>query len=192
MNILTIIFLAVLALSIIDGYRKGFLKTAFSLVAWVVVLILCNFVTPIVTDMLVEKTDIEVVIQTTVDTKIDEVINETISETMESTDLTELEAALPDGIKDILLGENKSLQDVLASGVELDTVGLTNGIVGILGFVITVILLRLAMLVVEVAINIVGKLPLIGPMDKFLGLACGAGKGIILCWIIWVVASMFL
>ena len=189
MNILTIIILAVLILSVIGGYKKGFLKTAFSLVAWIVVLILCNFVTPIVTDMLVEKTDIEVVVQKTVDTKIDQVINETITETIEGTDLAELEAALPAELKDALLGENGSLQEVVTNGVDLDTAGLVNGIVGILGFVITVIVLRLAMLVVELALNLVGKLPLIGPMDKILGLACGAGKGIILCWVILAVVS---
>ena len=190
MNILTIIILAVLVLSVIGGYKKGFLKTAFSLVAWIVVLILCNFVTPIVTDMLVEKTEIEVVVQKTVDTKIDQVINETINETIEGTDLAELEAALPAELKDALLGENGSLQEVVTNGVDLDTAGLVNGIVGILGFVITVIVLRLAMLVVELALNLVGKLPLIGPMDKILGLACGAGKGIILCWVILAVVSV--
>lgn len=190
MNILTIIVLAVLVLSVIGGYKKGFLKTAFSLVAWIVVLILCNFVTPIVTDMLVEKTEIEVVVQKTVDTKIDQVINETINETIEGTDLAELEAALPAELKDALLGENGSLQEVVTNGVDLDTAGLVNGIVGILGFVITVIVLRLAMMVVELALNLVGKLPLIGPMDKILGLACGAGKGIILCWVILAVVSV--
>lgn len=186
MNILTIIILAVLVLSVFSGYKKGFLKTAFSLVSWIVVLVLCNFATPIVTDMLIENTDIEVVVQTTVDTKINEVINETL----ETSDLAELEAALPAELKTALLGENGSLQEVVANGTALDTTALVNGIVGILGFVITVIILRLAMVVVEVVLNIVAKLPLIGPMDKLLGLACGAGKGIILCWVILAIVSV--
>ena len=186
MNILTIIILAVLVLSIFSGYKKGFLKTAFSLVSWIVVLVLCNFATPIVTDMLIENTDIEVVVQTTVDTKINEVINETL----ETSDLAEIEAALPAELKTALLGENGSLQEVVANGTALDTTALVNGIVGILGFVITVIILRLAMVVVEVVLNIVAKLPLIGPMDKLLGLACGAGKGIILCWVILAIVSV--
>ncbi len=186
MNILTIIILAVLALSIFGGYKKGFLKTAFSLVSWIIVLVLCNFATPIVTDMLIEKTVIEVVVQTTVDTKINEVINETI----ETSDLAELDAALPAELKTALLGENGSLQEVVTNGVALDTTPLVNGIVGILGFVITVIVLRLAMVVVEVVLNIVAKLPLIGPMDKLLGLACGVGTGIILCWVVLAIVSV--
>lgn len=186
MNILTIIILAILVLSVFGGYKKGFLKTAFSLVSWIIVLVLCNFATPIVTDMLIEKTDIEVVVQTTVDTKI----NEVISETIETSDLAELEAVLPAELKITLLGDNGSLQEVVTNGVALDTTALVNGIVGILGFVITVIVLRLVMVVVEVVLNIVTKLPLIGPMDKLLGLACGAGKGIILCWVVLAIVSV--
>jgi len=186
MNILTIIILAVLVLSIFSGYQKGFLKTAFSLVSWVLVLFLCNYATPIVTETLIEKTDIEVVIQTTIDTKM----NEVITETLETSGVAELEAALPAELKATLLGEGGSLQDAVANGVGLDTTALVNQVVGILGFVVTVIVLRIAMVVVELILGIIAKLPLIGPMDKALGLVCGAGKGLIWCWVILAIVSI--
>lgn len=186
MNILTIIILAVLALSVFAGYKKGFLKTAFSLVAWVAVLVLCNFLAPIATDILIENTKIDTVVQTTIDEKIKEVL----SETAETDSLAELEAALPAELKEVLLGEHESLQEVVANGVDIDTSALVNGIMGILGFVITVIILRIVLLVVEIVVNIVAKLPLIGPLDKILGLVCGVGKGVILCWVILAVVSV--
>lgn len=186
MNILTIIVLAVFVLSVLDGYRKGFLKTAFSLVSWILVLILCDYATPIVTTALIETTDVEVLIQSTVDAKLGEVI----TETLETSGITELEATLPAELKAMLLGEGVSLQEVVASGVPLDTSLLVNGIVEILGFVITVAVLRIAMKIVELALGIVAKLPLIGPMDKLLGLACGAGSGLIWCWVILAVVSV--
>jgi len=186
MNILLIIVLAVFALSVFCGYKKGFLKTAFELVSWVLVLLLCNYATPIVTNILIEKTDIEVMVQTTIDAKIGEVI----TETLETSGVAELEAALPAELKTALLGENGSLKDVVANGEALDTTSLVNGIVGILGFVITVIVLRFAMVVVEIVLAIIGKLPLIGPLDKILGLGCGAVKGVILCWVVLAVVSV--
>jgi len=186
MNILLIIVLAVFALSVFGGYKKGFLKTAFELVSWVLVLLLCNYATPIVTNILIEKTDIEVMVQTTIDAKIGEVI----TETLETSGVAELEAALPAELKTALLGENGSLKDVVANGEALDTTSLVNGIVGILGFVITVIVLRFAMVVVEIVLAIIGKLPLIGPLDKILGLGCGAVKGVILCWVVLAVVSV--
>ena len=51
MNILVIIILAVLLLSVLGGYIKGFLKTAFSLVSWILVLAICSIATPMVTQM---------------------------------------------------------------------------------------------------------------------------------------------
>ena len=186
MNILTIVILAVFAVSGFAGYKKGFLKTAFSLVSWVLVLVLCEFATPIVTQTLIEKTDVEVVVQTTVDAELSKVLSETI----DASQLTELEASLPAELKTALLGEGGSLQQVITNGVALDTSALVNGIVGIIGFVITVLVLRIAMMVVELLLGVVKKLPLIGPMDKVLGLACGAGKGLIWCWVILAVVSV--
>ncbi|MBR3812002.1 MAG: CvpA family protein [Agathobacter sp.] len=186
MNLLTIVVLAILAASTFIGLKKGFLKTAFSLVAWIIVLIVCQFATPIVTDIIIDNTDIEVAVLQTIDTKFDELM----SEAMESADLQEIEATLPAGLKEALLGKDGSLQEVIENGEGIDTTALANGVIGILGFVITVILLRLAMLLVEIVLNIASKLPLIGPVDKLLGLICGLGKGIILCWVVLAAVSV--
>ncbi len=186
MNILTIIILAVFALCVFSGFKKGFLKTAFSLVSWILVLVLCNFVTPIVTDMLVQNTDIEVVVHETVETKV----KDAIEEAAQNQGISELEAALPAELKDLLLGENESIMDALMDATTLDVAPVVDGIVGILGFVVTLIVLRIAMVIVEFALGVVAKLPLIGPADKLLGLACGAGKGLIWCWVILAIVSV--
>ena len=186
MNILTIIILAVFVLCVFSGYKKGFLKTAFSLVSWILVLVLCNFATPIVTDLLVQNTDVESIVQTTVETKVMEVVEQAV----QNANVSELEATLPAELKELLLGEYENIADALKDVATLDVTPVVNGIVGILGFVVTVIVLRVAMVVVEFALGIVSKLPLIGPMDKILGIACGAGKGLIWCWVILAVVSV--
>ena len=186
MNILLIAIIAVFALCVFSGFKKGFLKTAFSLVSWILVLVLCNFVTPIVTDLLIQNTDIEVVVHETVETKV----KDAIEEAAQNQGISELEAALPAELKDLLLGENESIMDALMDATTLDVAPVVDGIVGILGFVVTLIVLRIAMVIVEFALGIVAKLPLIGPMDKLLGIACGAGKGLIWCWVILAIVSV--
>lgn len=186
MNILTIIILAVFALCVFSGYKKGFLKTAFSLVSWIIVLVLCSFVTPVVTDLLVQNTDIEVIVQETVQKNV----MDFAEQMAENNGVSDLEAALPAEIKDLLLGENENFADLVLNATNLDLAPVVNGIIGILGFVVTVILLRIAMVVVEFALGIVAKLPLIGPMDKLLGIACGGAKGLIWCWVILAVVSV--
>ena len=140
MNILTIIILAVFALCVFSGYKKGFLKTAFSLVSWILVLVLCNFATPIVTDLLVQNTDVEVIVQTTVETEM----LAAIEQMGEGYDISGLEAALPAELKTLLLGDKESVMDLfLSSAAPMDLSPVVDGIVGVLGFVITVILLRI-------------------------------------------------
>ena len=186
MNILTIIILAVFALCVFSGFKKGFLKTAFSLVSWILVLVLCNFATPIVTDLLIQHTDIEVIVEQTVENKVMDAVEQAV----QNSDVSELEAALPAELKNLLLGEHETIAEALKDVAALDLSPVVDGIVGILGFVVTVIVLRIAMVVVEFLLDVVSKLPLIGPMDKLLGIACGAGKGLIWCWVILAVVSV--
>lgn len=186
MNILTIIILAVFALCVFSGFKKGFLKTAFSLVSWIIVLVLCNFATPIVTDLLVQNTDIEVVVYETVHKNV----MDFATQMAEDNGVSDLEAALPAEIKDLLLGEHESFSELVLDAANLDLSPVVNGIIGILGFVVTVIVLRIAMVVVEFVLGVVAKLPLIGPMDKLLGIACGGAKGLIWCWVILAVVSV--
>ena len=187
MNILTIIILAVFALCVFSGYTKGFLKTAFSLVSWIIVLVLCNFATPIVTELLVQNTDIEVVVQAAVE----EQMMAAIEQVGEGYDVTGIEASLPAELKTLLLGDKENIMELLlSSAAPMDLTPVVDGIVGILGFVITVLLLRIAMVIVEFLLGVVAKLPLIGPMDKLLGIACGGVKGLIWCWVILAVVSV--
>lgn len=186
MNILTIIILAIFAICVFSGFKKGFLKTAFSLVSWILVLVLCNFATPIVTDLLIEHTEIEVVVEKTVNEKL----SSAIEEVLQNGGVSDLEAALPGEIKEMLLGENENFSELLLQSGSIDVTPVVDGIIGILGFVVTVIVLRIAMVVVEFLLGVVAKLPLIGPMDKLLGIACGAGKGLIWCWVILAIVSV--
>lgn len=185
MNILTIIVLAIFAICVLGGYKEGFLKTAFSLVSWIVVLVLCNYATPIVTNIIVESSPIDEALQTTVDAKIGEII----SNTLETSGVAELEDTLPAELKAALLGENVSLQDVVVNGA-LDTTVLVNGIVNIMGFLVTLVGLRIVMKLIELILTIIGKLPLIGPLDKLLGAVLGVGNGLILNWILLAVLSV--
>lgn len=186
MNILTIVILAMFALCVYLGYKKGFLKTAFSLVSWIMVFVLCDFAAPVVTDLLIQNTNVDAVIQTTIEAKV----MEALEQAAQNSAVTDLEAALPAELKEMLLGEGENLLEVLTDVTGLDLTPVVNGVMGILGFVITVIGLRIAMLLVEHMLGGVEKLPLIGKLDKLLGLVCGGVKGLIWCWVILAVVSV--
>lgn len=187
MNILLIIILALVAWCVFSGWKKGFLKTVLSLVSWILVFVVCNIATPMATDYLIQNTEIDSVIQVSVD----EAINNAISQTMEESGVTELEAVLPSELKTTLLGEGGSVEELVAGQINIDTSGLVYQIMSIIGFLVVVVVARLALMVAELVLGLITKLPLIGPADKLLGVACGVAKGLIWCWVILAVVSVF-
>lgn len=198
MNILVVIILGVLLLSLFSGYKNGFLKTVFSLVSWIVVLVICNVATPMVTDVLIESTDIETIIQAALDTKIDEMLTNAMNEAglselpdvlpegMDFKVPEELQAALPEELRNMLLNGKESISEVTF----VDTAKIAESAVGVISLLLVMVLARVALMIVYVVLGIASKLPLIGPLDKLLGLACGAGKGVIWSWIILTIVSV--
>lgn len=186
MNILLIIILGVFLLSIFGGYKNGFLKTVFSLVSWVIVLVICNVATPLVTDFLMEKTTIAADVQIVIEEKF----NEIIAQTIDTSEIDALEAAIPEGLKGMLWGEDGDLSESLSVENMLDLAPLVQSIMSIIAFLIVVVVTRILLLVIELVLGVASKLPLIGPLDKLLGLACGAGKGLIWCWVILAFVSV--
>lgn len=194
MNILEILILVILLLSIIYGYKNGFLKTVFSLVAWIVVLVICNIATPMVTEFLIEKTEMETIIQAALDAKIEDMITDAMEDAGFSDSLLdgmeyeipeEILVALPEGIKTILENEGSGQSTML-----VDTAHLACRAVEIMALLLVMVFSRVALMVVNVVLGIASKLPLIGPLDKILGLACGAGKGILWSWILLTIVSI--
>ena len=201
MNILVVVILAVILLCVLAGYKNGFLKTAFSLVSWIVVLIICNVATPMVTQMLIEKTDIETTIQFVLDAKINEMMSNVMTETGLS-DLPEslpedmsfelpeeLQAALPEELRNIL-APGSQITDGISQDALVDTALIAEKVVGIISLLMVLVFSRVAIMVVNIVLGIASKLPLIGPLDKVLGLACGAGKGLIWSWIVLTIVSV--
>ena len=136
MNWLVIVFLAILAGNIYQGYKKGFLRVALSLVSWIVVVIAANALAPQLTEIMIAKTSI--------DETIVQVINNAVTETVESINI---EQQLPSQLKEVLLGENASFADMLVQDVA-QTEKLLPYIFGALQILCTIILL-IALLNVE-------------------------------------------
>lgn len=184
MNYLVIAIIALLIWSIFDGYRKGFMKTVFALVSWILVLVLCNVATPMVTEFLVEETGLVDSISGAISEKLDEVIAES--------GVTEFEEGLPEELKAALLGENGNLEEIIASNGEMviNSTSIVYTIISVIAFILVVVVTRVAMLVLDVILGIASKLPIIGPMDKLLGLLCGGVKGLLISWLVLAVITV--
>lgn len=184
MNYLLIAVLALLVWSVIDGYKKGFMRTVFALISWILVLVICNVATPMVTDFLIEETSIVETIGDALAQKVNEMITES--------GVGDLEQNIPEELKSILEEGNINLEEVLATNENMmvDATSIIHTIVSIIAFVLVIVVSRILVWVVDMVLGIASKLPIIGSVDRLLGFVCGGARGILFSWIVLTVVSL--
>lgn len=195
MNGLLIVILLLFVGNIIWGYKKGFMRVALSLVSWVIVLIACNVLTPVIADVIIDKTPLAEVVQGAVNEKLNEVIDEVTSgaaNVMDNEIIAQIEEKLPVQMREAILGEHESIADLITStgDVDVDTTDLAHNAAYLIALVIVLIISRIALIVVEKVLGLVSMLPLIGQADTLLGIAAGAVKGLVWCWVVLTVIAM--
>ena len=126
MNWLLIVILALVVGNVIWGYKKGFMKVALSLVSWIIVLLACYIATPIVSEGIVKHTPLAEMVHVAVNDKINTAIEDVMDEVtgaLDSEKIAEVEAQIPEQIREMIFGEGKTLQDLVTSTgyVDVDT-----------------------------------------------------------------------
>ena len=91
MNWLLIVILALIVGNVIWGMKMGFMRVALSLVSWVLVLVACYTVTPVVADVIMEHTPLAEVIHNTVNDNLDDVLGEMVGGAIDNSALSELD-----------------------------------------------------------------------------------------------------
>ena len=191
MNWLVLLFLVILAGNIYQGYKKGFLRVTLSLVSWILVIIVANAFAPQLTEFIISETSIdETIIQS---------IHETVTKTIENIEIEQpisnIEQQLPTELRELLLGDNTSIQEIIPEMLTQDIVQTEkimpyiSGALQILCTIILFIVMRIAIFVADKLLAIASHLPLIGSTDKFLGLAVGLIKGVLFTWILMTIIT---
>ena len=199
MNKLLLIVGAIFLISIIVGYIRGFLKIALSLAVTVASIFLVIAITPHVSAWMQESTSIA----DTVQSKIQEMITlpEGVTEDMlSSMEISREEqisliegAGLPSVIQEMLLeNNNNEAYEALGVGSFVDYIGayVTKLIADIISFIIVWIIVTILSRVLMAVIGIVGKIPVIGGINRIAGGVVGVGIGLIIVWILFVLVTL--
>ena len=193
MNLLTIIILLVLLVFMIDGYRKGFVRTLTAVLFFLLSGVLVYYATPYISDFLKTKTPVYQVIET----QCEKVIQETQENEIPRKDQSRIikSLPLPESVKTELLDHNNSYEyEKMAAETFSEYLSgylagiLLNMITYILAFMLVSILLRVA----ADALNIMAHLPVIRGANRIAGLFLGAAKGIGVVWIFFLAATIFM
>lgn len=204
MNWLLIIVILVLAGNIVWGFSKGFLRVIYSMLAWIAILVFVTWATPYVANVLTEKTNIDNRIETNLDEKLHElVIGDTNGQKEDREPDTQnpgqgkknyrdLQMKLPDAVTNKLFDTNKIADQILEGSGVYDVVAgrATDLVMRVISFVLVLLIAVISFHLLSVVLKVVEKLPLIGGINRLLGLFAGLVKGILIIWLAFAIIAM--
>lgn len=205
MNWVLISVLAILVISIIRGYRKGFLRIAYSLVAWILMMAFTSWLTPYISDFLVENTGVYTTIEQNCEQRLREKANEKVEEQTQETKeevsasdsemkklLSEFGIALPDSVGEKVCENIAGTAGELLeqSGVyESIAKGMADFILNGISFFLALLLAILISRVIERCLALFSRIPILGGINRLLGLFAGAVYGMcLICLAFYLIA----
>lgn len=204
MNWLLIIVILVLAGNIVWGFSRGFLRVIYSMLAWIAILVFVTWATPYVANVLTEKTNIDNRIESNLDEKLHElVIGDTNGQKEDrepdaqnpgqgKKNYRDLQMKLPDAVINKLFDTNKIADQILEGSGAYDVVAgrATDLVMRVISFVLVLLIAVISFHLLSVVLKVVEKLPLIGGINRLLGLFAGLVKGILIIWLAFAIIAM--
>lgn len=194
MNWLFWILLVIFALFVIQGARKGMVRTAVSMVSFILVIVAVSWINPYMGDFIREHTSWEESIQQRTSEMLAGVIEDQLEPDAGQQEEIIRQLPLPDGMKELLLENNneEGYRSMAAEGFADYLSGylayaVINGIAFVLSFVVTIILIWLILY----AVDILTDLPVLGGINRAGGIVLGAVQGLLWLWIIFLVIALF-
>lgn len=193
-NIATIITLGILIFFTVKGYRKGFVKLLVSLLSMILTLVLVWIVTPYISDYLTNNTGMYSSIKENLDTAFEDANSKRDNTVYENQVETINSYEVPDLLKTVLAQNNtEDIYRKLAVTIFEDYVSafLSRMIIRILSFVVTYILIMLFLKMTVLSMSFIVKIPVIKGINKYAGLVFGFAEGMFICWIGFMLATVF-
>lgn len=195
MSWLFIVLLIFAAVSVIQGYRKGLLQTAISMVFLVLVLVLTVWLNPYISDFVRENTSLEQTIQEQCGRILEESFqDETAAEDAESQNALIENLPLPQSLKDGLAQNNTlEMYQKLAVDNFRDYLSgyLARNVMNFGSFVIAFAIANILVRIILYAVNILTEFPGIHFLNRTGGLVLGAVRAVIWIWIFFIVVTVF-
>ena len=197
MNWVLMIVLLLLIWEMMRGYRRGFLRTIYSLVSWIIVLVFVMWATPYIDTFLLEHTSlyekIEMYCADEVRQSAEKSAEQAVGQNAGYESLAELGLNLPEGVlNDILEKTGAAADEFLESSGVYDQIakGMAGFMVEGISFFIALIAAWILVYFISQLLGIVSKIPIIHGLNKILGIFAGGIYGVILVWIAFYLIAL--
>ena len=198
MNGLLIAVGLIFLVCMIVGYTRGFIKIVASLGATVATIVLATFLSPYVSGVLLKTVPIEEMMQE----KCMEILMSnqegvTVSGDVENSQDAQFfmieNAKLPEVFQQLLLDNNNpEIYKTLGVTTFSEYIGsyLARLIADIVSFLLTLIVVTIVVRTILCTVGFIGKLPVIGGLNRIAGGILGIGTGLIVVWVFFIIITL--
>jgi uncharacterized membrane protein required for colicin V production len=175
----------------IKGRQVGFIKTVFAIFSIVISLVLSIGLSPYISKTLQNNEKF----YNLVNEKISEGLKLEDTDTKESKETQAIEAlTLPMSLKDALIENNNS--EVYKALAIKSFDGYVSGyltviVINAISFIITYLVIKIALTVLSRLLDIISKLPILNGLNKTAGLIVGLLQGLVVIWVLCIVLTVF-
>lgn len=192
MNLLLMIIAALTLLLILRGYKKGLFKSAVSMIGIVLAVFLTTLLYPFVNTLLCDYSSLDESIKAGIEERFQidtEAFELTRAEEMQVIE----EIRLPENVKEWIIekGTKENLTEFGAKNFnDFVVIYLSDLILKGVSYVITFLVLMLAVFILIAVSNIVTSIPIVHGIDKLGGVFFGMLQALLLVWIAFVVITL--
>lgn len=185
MNWMLILTAGFVAANIVWGFMRGLLRVVYSMVAWILILVIVTVATPHVADWMMKNGEITKRMESFCKEKIQHMLAD------EETD-TEIQENQDALFWDVLPGTQKLADSFLEKSGAYDAMAQEMAAVTIkaLSFFLVLVVTLIGFFLLAKILDLVGKLPVIGEVNHALGGVAGLVRGILLVWLIFALIAM--
>lgn len=207
MNGLTIVVLLFLLAVTAIGYSKGLLRTVYSILSGIFILVLVTVATPYIAEALADYTTLDTKIENMCHEQLHNAINKNEGEKKleekadnkkaadKKTSLESIgkqEIRLPEVVLKYLTDTDQFADELLEKSGIYESVSkrITRMALNAIAFLITFIILTIVFRIIYQIFHVIEKLPVIGTANKGLGAILGFAKGVVIVWIVFAFVAL--
>lgn len=194
-NILLIAVLILFVFMISNGYKKGFLRIAVTMMGYIIIIAAVNHLSPYVSEFLIEHTETYGEIKDKITKEFEEANRKYDNAIPDNQILTVNSYDLPDVLKsNLLINNTKEMYEKLFVNIfeEYVSAYLAKTAINAMSFVILFVLLFVAFKILLHVVDLISKIPVIKGLNKMAGAIIGLMEALVIVWVFFFIAVIFI
>ncbi|PXV84595.1 colicin V production protein [Lachnotalea glycerini] len=183
MNWLLLVVSVFLIICALNGYRLGFVKKLFTTVSFIITIIAASALAPHVSEFLINNTSVY--------NSIKEGSLEVLGNAYTNQDENTVEdIKVPTILKKILTTQNSDQESITSGISDYLATQFANAIINAISFAMAFIVITFILRTTVFTLDIIANLPIIKGINQYAGLILGAGEGIIIVWVFFLIITI--